>query len=82
MEQSMTPDFLAGIFLALIPSMLTVAWLVWRATPLDEYGSLDEQLDQSDESVAQDTYPDDGAAQADADYGSRPNSIKPIGFRS
>jgi hypothetical protein len=26
----MTPDFLAGIIVALLPSMLLVAWLVWQ----------------------------------------------------
>jgi hypothetical protein len=26
-------DFLLGILVALLPSMLTVAWLVWRAVP-------------------------------------------------
>jgi hypothetical protein len=34
------PDFLQGILAALLPSMLIVAWLVWRATPVDELGSL------------------------------------------
>jgi hypothetical protein len=31
MEQSMTPDFLDGFLLAMMPSMFTVAWLAWRA---------------------------------------------------
>ena len=31
----MTQDFLDGVLLALIPSMLMLAWLVWRA-PADE----------------------------------------------
>ena len=30
-EQSMTLDFLDGMLVAMLPSMLTVAWLVWRA---------------------------------------------------
>jgi hypothetical protein len=29
------PDFVQGILVALLPSMLTVAWFVWRATPSD-----------------------------------------------
>jgi hypothetical protein len=28
-------DFLAGMIVVLLPSMLTVAWLVWRAAPSD-----------------------------------------------
>ena len=40
----MTPDFLAGIFFALIPSMLAVAWFVWRATPVDSERPLDRQF--------------------------------------
>jgi hypothetical protein len=46
MEVSMA-DFLHGIIVALLPSMITVAWLVWRATPIDsEVGAapLDQQL--------------------------------------
>jgi hypothetical protein len=35
MEQSMTLEFLDGMIVALLPSMLVVAWLVWRATPVD-----------------------------------------------
>lgn len=35
MEQSMTMEFLDGILVALMPSMIVVAWLVWRATPAD-----------------------------------------------
>jgi hypothetical protein len=36
------PDFVQGILVALLPSMLTVAWLVWRATAEDsELGSLE-----------------------------------------
>jgi len=31
MEKPMTQDFLDGFLLAMMPSMLTVAWLVWRA---------------------------------------------------
>ena len=31
----MTPDFLDGILVSLMPSMLVVAWLAWRATPID-----------------------------------------------
>jgi hypothetical protein len=31
MEQSMTQDFLDGMLVTMLPSMLTVAWLVWRA---------------------------------------------------
>jgi hypothetical protein len=34
MEELM-PDFLQGILVVLLPSMLTVAWLVWRAIPAD-----------------------------------------------
>jgi hypothetical protein len=30
-EQPMTLDFLDGVLMALMPSMLMVAWLVWRA---------------------------------------------------
>jgi hypothetical protein len=38
-------DFLAGMIVVLLPSMLTVAWLVWRATPLEsELHQLDQQL--------------------------------------
>ena len=32
----MTQDFLDGILVALIPSMLMLAWLVWRM-PSDEH---------------------------------------------
>ena len=35
MEHSMTLDFYHGILTALMPSMLIVAWMVWRATPID-----------------------------------------------
>ena len=31
----MTQDFLDGILLAMIPSMIVVAWMVWRAPPVD-----------------------------------------------
>jgi hypothetical protein len=31
MEQSMNMDFLDGMLVVMIPSMLTVAWLVWHA---------------------------------------------------
>ena len=31
MEQSMTLEFVDGIILVMLPSMFTVAWLVWRA---------------------------------------------------
>jgi len=31
MEQSMTQDFLDGMLVTMLPSMLTVAWMVWRA---------------------------------------------------
>ena len=31
MEQSMTQYFLDGMFVTMLPSMLTVAWFVWRA---------------------------------------------------
>jgi hypothetical protein len=31
----MTQEFLDGMIVVMIPSMLTVAWLVWRATPVD-----------------------------------------------
>jgi hypothetical protein len=47
MEQSMTPDFLAGFFFALIPSMIVVAWFVGRASAADRdprRKSLDRQL--------------------------------------
>jgi hypothetical protein len=37
------PDFVQGILVALLPSMLTVAWFVWRAKPANEPGSLDQQ---------------------------------------
>jgi hypothetical protein len=36
------PDFVQGLLVALLPSMLTVGWLVWRAWPVDELGSLDQ----------------------------------------
>ena len=36
----MTPDFLAGIIVALLPSMLVLAWLAWQAPLID-----DQQLD-------------------------------------
>ena len=36
MERSMTQDFLDGFLLAMMPSMLTVAWLVWR-TPSGDH---------------------------------------------
>ena len=28
-------EFVDGVLAAMLPSMLTVAWLVWRATPVD-----------------------------------------------
>jgi hypothetical protein len=31
MEQSMTLEFVDGMIVAMLPSMFTVAWLVWRA---------------------------------------------------
>jgi hypothetical protein len=31
MEQAMTQEFLDGAIVAMLPSMFTVAWLVWRA---------------------------------------------------
>jgi hypothetical protein len=31
MEQSMTLEFVDGMIVAMLPSMVTVAWLVWRA---------------------------------------------------
>jgi hypothetical protein len=34
----MTQEFVDGILIALIPSMLVVAWLAWRA-PSDEHFS-------------------------------------------
>jgi hypothetical protein len=34
----MTQDFLDGVLVALIPSMLMLAWLVWRM-PSDEHAS-------------------------------------------
>jgi hypothetical protein len=36
-------DFLQGILFALVPSILVVAWLIWRATPFDRER---DQLDQ------------------------------------
>ena len=44
-EQSMTMDFLHGIIVVLMPSMLAVAWLVWRATP-ENAQPLDHEADQ------------------------------------
>jgi len=35
MEQSMTQEFLDGMIVVLLPSMLMVAWLVWRTVPID-----------------------------------------------
>jgi hypothetical protein len=35
MEQSMTQEFLDGMIVVLLPSMLMVAWLVWQAVPID-----------------------------------------------
>ena len=35
MERSNAGDFLDGILESLMPSMLVVAWLAWRATPKD-----------------------------------------------
>jgi hypothetical protein len=35
MEQIMTPDFVDGILITLLPSMLMVAWLAWRAPAID-----------------------------------------------
>jgi hypothetical protein len=35
MEQIMTPDFVDGILITLMPSMLMVAWLAWRAPAID-----------------------------------------------
>lgn len=32
----MTQDFLDGMLIVMIPSMLTLAWLIWR-TPSDEH---------------------------------------------
>ena len=31
MEQSMTLEFVDGMIVAMLPSMVTVAWMVWRA---------------------------------------------------
>ena len=31
MEQPMALDFVDGMIVTLLPSMVTVAWLVWRA---------------------------------------------------
>jgi hypothetical protein len=36
------PDFLQGIIAALLPSMLTVAWFVWQATPVRDLDPLDQ----------------------------------------
>ena len=33
----MTMEFIDGILAALLPSMFTVAWLVWRADPDFDY---------------------------------------------
>jgi hypothetical protein len=33
--RSMTQEFLDGILVAMMPSMFIVAWLVWRASPID-----------------------------------------------
>ena len=46
---AMTPDFLAGIFFVLIPSMIVVAWFVWRASAADRdprRKSLDRTVDE------------------------------------
>jgi hypothetical protein len=32
----MTQDFLDGVLVTLLPSMLVVAWLVWRAPAVDD----------------------------------------------
>ena len=34
-SNGMTQDFLDGLLVAMLPSMLMVAWMVWRATPVD-----------------------------------------------
>ena len=44
-------DFLHGIIAVLMPSMLAVAWLAWRATPADAE-LLDDQDDQFADPVA------------------------------
>ena len=31
----MTQDFLDGLLVSMMPSMLMVAWLLWRVTPAD-----------------------------------------------
>jgi hypothetical protein len=31
----MTQQFLDGLIVAMLPSMLMIAWLAWRATPVD-----------------------------------------------
>jgi F0F1-type ATP synthase assembly protein I len=35
MGASMTIDFLHGFLAALMPSMLVLAWLLWREAPMD-----------------------------------------------
>ena len=63
MEKSMTQEFFDGMIVVLLPSMLMVAWLVWRAVPIDSdfrNGSSDHQLDQFHEPITQKTYPSGG----------------------
>jgi hypothetical protein len=36
MEQSMTQEFFDGMIVVLLPSMLMVAWLVWRQSQLSQ----------------------------------------------
>jgi hypothetical protein len=31
----MTQEFLDGMIVVMLPSMMMVAWMVWRATPVD-----------------------------------------------
>ena len=33
----MTMEFIDGIIVAMLPSMFTVAWLVWRADPQQDF---------------------------------------------
>jgi hypothetical protein len=76
MEQSMTQEFLDGMIVVLLPSMLMVAWLVWQAVPIDSdfwHGLLDHQLDQFDEPITQKTYPSGGEPEAKRDYRCGPN---------
>ena len=62
MEQSNDADFLDGVLVALIPSMLMLAWLVWRM-PSDEHlltgliCRLDHVVDKFKEPIPQEAHP-------------------------